>query len=109
MVDVNTGSTARPSELAFCLCHTPRPVPLAVFVKVAGTRWAVEECFQAGKNEAGLDHYQVRLYRAWYRHVTLAMLAHAFLAVTARPAAPPLPEPAQPGGTSQASTPEKGA
>jgi len=58
-------------------------------VKVAGTRWAVEECFQAGKNKAGLDHYQVRLYRAWYRHVTLAMLAHASLAVTARPAAPP--------------------
>ena len=50
-------------------------------MKVAGTRGAVEECFQAGKNEAGLDHYQVRLYRAWYRHVTLAMLALAFLAV----------------------------
>ena len=51
-------------------------------MKVAGTRGAVEECFQAGKNEAGLDHYQVRLYRAWYRHVTLAMLALAWLAVT---------------------------
>jgi SRSO17 transposase len=75
-------STARPSELAFYLCHTPRPVPLAVLVKVAGTRWAVEECFQAGKNEAGLDHYQVRLHAAWYRYVTLAMLALAWLAVT---------------------------
>ena len=52
-------------------------------MQVAGTCWAVEECFQAGKNEAGLDHYQVRLYPAWYRHVTLAMLAHAYLAVTA--------------------------
>ena len=76
-------SIARRSELAFYLCHTPRPVPLAVLVKVAGVRWSVEECFQAGKNdEAGLDHNQVRLYRAWYRCVTLAMLALAWLAVT---------------------------
>jgi SRSO17 transposase len=75
-------SVSRPSELAFYLCHTPQPVPLAVLVKVAGTRWCVEECFQAGKNEAGLDHYQVRLYKAWYRYVTLAMLALAWLAVT---------------------------
>ena len=74
--------TSRPSELAFYLCHTPQPVPLAVLVRVPGTRWAVEECFQAGKNEAGLDHYQVRLYKAWYRYVTLAMLALAWLAAT---------------------------
>jgi SRSO17 transposase len=72
----------RPSELAFYLCHTPGAVPLARLVKVAGARWAVEECFQAAKNEAGIDHYQVRLYKAWYRYVTLAMLALAFLAVT---------------------------
>ncbi|TVZ04741.1 hypothetical protein EAS64_08755 [Trebonia kvetii] len=57
-------SISRPSELAFYLCHTPQPVPLAVLVKVAGTRWCVEECFRVGKNEAGLDHYQVRLYQA---------------------------------------------
>jgi hypothetical protein len=75
-------SVARPSELAFYLCHTPQPVPLAVLVKAAGTRWCAEECFQAGKNEAGLDHYQVRLYKAWYRYFTLAMLALAWLAVT---------------------------
>jgi SRSO17 transposase len=75
-------SIARPSELAFYLCHTPRPVPLGALVTVAGARWSVEECFQAGKNEAGLDHYQVRLYQAWYRYVTLAMLALAWLAVT---------------------------
>jgi len=45
-------------------------------------RWSVEERFQAGKNEAGLDHYQVRLYKAWYRYVALPMLALAWLAVT---------------------------
>ena len=73
---------SRPSELAFYLCHTPRPVPLTRLVRVAGTRWAVEECFQAAKNEAALDHYQVRLYKAWYRYITLAMLALAWLAVT---------------------------
>ena len=73
---------SRPSELAFYLCHTPRAVPLTRLVRVAGTRWAVEECFQAAKNEAALDHYQVRLYKAWYRYVTLAMLALAWLAVT---------------------------
>jgi SRSO17 transposase len=44
----------------------------------------VEDCFAEAKNETGLDHYQVRRYRAWYRHITLSMLAHAFLAVTAR-------------------------
>jgi hypothetical protein len=51
-------------------------------VKVAGTRWCAEEFFQAGKNEEGLDHYQVRLYKAWYRYVTLALLALAWLAAT---------------------------
>jgi SRSO17 transposase len=73
---------SRPSELAFYLCHTPQAVPLTRLVRVAGTRWAVEECFQAAKNEAALDHYQVRLYKACYRYVTLAMLALAWLAVT---------------------------
>jgi len=73
---------SRTSELAFYLCHTPRPASLHTLVTVAGARWAVEECFQAAKNEAALDHYQVRLYEAWYRYVTLAMLALAWLAVT---------------------------
>ena len=40
-----------------------------------------EECFQTGKNEAGLDHYQVRDYTAWYKHMTLAMIALAFLTI----------------------------
>ena len=45
-------------------------------------RWRIEECFQAAKNEAGLASYQVRDYTAWYRHITLAMLAHAYLSAT---------------------------
>jgi SRSO17 transposase len=87
-------SIARPRELAFYLCHTLHPVSLARLAQVAGTRWAVEECFQAGKNEAGLDHYQVRQYKAWYRYVTLAMLALAWLAVTRASLAAPS-EPSQ--------------
>ncbi len=75
-------SRGKKKELAFYLTHSPRPVPLAALVTVAGRRWGIEECFQAAKNEVGLDHFQVRTYHAWYRHVTLAMLAHAWLAVT---------------------------
>jgi SRSO17 transposase len=78
-------------ELAFYRCYSPRPVTLAELAAVAGARWGVEDCFAEAKNEAGLDHYQVRRYRAWYRHITLSMLAHAFLAVTARAARPDLP------------------
>ncbi len=52
---------------------------IADLARVAGMRWAIEECFQAAKNECGLDQYEVRRYVGWYRHITLAMLAHAFL------------------------------
>jgi SRSO17 transposase len=76
-------SISKPSELAFYICHTSTPVPVAELVRVAGSRWGVEETFQFSKNETGLDHYQVRKYDAWYRHITLSMLAAAFLAVTA--------------------------
>ena len=76
-------SISKPSELAYYVCHSSAPMPLAELVRVAGSRWGVEETFQFAKNETGLDHYQVRLYPAWYRHVTLSMLAAAFLAVTA--------------------------
>jgi SRSO17 transposase len=68
-------------ELAFYVCYGPARTTLAELVGVAGTRWVVECSFQQAKGETGLDHYQVRRYDAWYRHVTLAMLANAFLAV----------------------------
>jgi hypothetical protein len=72
-------------------------VPLPELVRVAGIRWSIEEGFQAAKGQVGLDHYQVRNWTAWHRHITLAMLALAFLAVAAndprpsRPAHPNLP------------------
>ncbi|MFH8472413.1 IS701 family transposase [Streptomyces sp. NPDC018000] len=66
-------------ELAFYLCWSPIAVTLAELVRVAGVRWSVEECFQAAKGQVGLDHYQVRNWTSWHRHITLAMLALAFL------------------------------
>ena len=79
--DPSPGKKAR--ELAFYRCAAPTRTPLRELIRVAGARWAIEECFQTAKNETGLDHYQVRKYHAWYRHITLSMLAAAFLAVTA--------------------------
>jgi SRSO17 transposase len=67
--------------LAYFHCYNPRQEPMTELVRVIGARWPIEECFEAAKGEAGLDNYQVRLYHAWYRHITLAMLAMAFLAV----------------------------
>ncbi len=78
-------------ELAFYLCWSPTKVPLAELVRVAGVRWSVEECFQAAKGQVGLDHYQVRNWTAWHRHITLAMLALAFLTAVAASAAPDRP------------------
>jgi SRSO17 transposase len=69
-------------ELAHYLCFAPPDTSLGDLVAVAGRRWAIEESFQTAKSEVGLDHYQVRRYPAWYRHITLAMLAHAYLTVT---------------------------
>ena len=68
-------------ELAYYLCYGPADTSLAELVQVAGLRSTVECGFQQGKVETGLDHHQVRRYQAWYRHVTLSMLAQAFLAV----------------------------
>src|SRR5918994_1511879 len=70
------------AELAFYVCAGPAGTTLEQLVAVAGGRWRIEECFQAAKNEAGLASYQVRDYTAWYRHITLAMLAHAYLSAT---------------------------
>ncbi|KOV70047.1 transposase [Streptomyces sp. AS58] len=76
-------SISKPDEIAYYLAYAPLQVTVQELVRVAGARWAIEECFQAAKNECGLDQYEVRRYVGWYRHITLAMLAHAFLAATA--------------------------
>ncbi len=91
-------------ELAFFRCWSPGPVMLAELIAVAGARWGIEDCFAEAKNETGLDHYQVRKYQAWYRHLTLSMLAHAF---SPSPRTPPGPGP-RPAGTTAASRVKKG-
>jgi SRSO17 transposase len=73
-------------ELAFYHCYNPGRAGFGELVHVAGARWPIEECFGAGKNEVGLDNYQVRTWDAWHRHITMSMLAHTFLAITAHKA-----------------------
>jgi SRSO17 transposase len=74
-------STAEPDDLTYYLTHAPEATTLAQLVRIAGTRWAIENCFEAAKGEVGLDDYEVRSWTGWHRHITLAMLAHAYLAV----------------------------
>lgn len=59
----------------------PNGTSISEAVRVAGARWSIEMGFKITKDELGLDHYEVRSWRAWYRHVTLVMLAHAMLSV----------------------------
>lgn len=88
-------SITKPGELAYFLASTPLQATLADLVRIAGCHWKIEECFQSANNECGLDQYEVRRYTGWHRHITLAMLVHAFLAVTAAHAR----EKGEPGGT----------
>src|SRR5437764_516885 len=76
-----------PDDLAFYLTLAPEGTGLATLVRVAGTRWTIESCFEAAKGEVGLDEYEVRSWTGWHRHVTLAMLAHAYLAAVRKAAA----------------------
>ena len=70
-----------PEDLAYYVAFGPVGTPLAALARVAGQRWAVEECFEVAKQEVGLADYEIRSWHGWYRHITLVMLALAFLAV----------------------------
>ncbi len=72
-------SLSNPEELAYYVCYGPAGTTLEELARVAGTRWAIEECFEEAKGLVGLDQYEVRRWVGWYRHITLAMLAHAYL------------------------------
>jgi SRSO17 transposase len=74
-------SLADPSDVAAYTVFAPAHSTLKAHVQVASLRWTVEESIQVGKGEVGLDHYEVRSWTGWYRHITLAMWAQAFLAV----------------------------
>ncbi len=75
-------SIAKPEELAYYVCFGGAETTLEELVRVAGTRWAIEESFEEAKGQVGLDQYQVRRWVGWYRHITLVLLAQAFLVVT---------------------------
>lgn len=70
-----------PEELAYYIVFAPQHTALAEVVQVAGARWVIETGFEAVKGEAGLDEYETRSWTGWYRHITLSLLAHAFLSV----------------------------
>jgi len=91
-------SLADPDDRAYYVCYGPAATTLAEPVRVAGARWAIEEGLEAAKGEVGLDHYEVRHWAGWYRHVTLCLLAHAFLAAT-RVRANGAPPAGLPGGS----------
>lgn len=74
-------SLSDPTELAYYRAYGPDETALATLVQVAGQRWAIEVGFEDAKDLVGLDQYEVRTWTAWYRHITLALLAHAYLAV----------------------------
>ena len=87
-----------PSELAFYIAYVPDHYvcSLTDLVKVAGIRWAIEDDFQDAKGAIGLDHTQVRGYRAWKRHTTLALAAYALLAIASALAKAAHPQPVLP-------------
>jgi SRSO17 transposase len=74
-------SLADPTDVAYYAVFAPQETSLEAIVHAAGTRWAIEESFESAKGEVGLDQYEVRSWTGWYRHITLALWAHAFLTV----------------------------
>lgn len=74
-------SLSKPDELAYYFVFGPASATLEQVVQVAGTRWQVEQAFELAKGEVGLDEYEVRTWIGWYRHITLAMFALAYLTV----------------------------
>jgi SRSO17 transposase len=75
----------RPAQVRLYRCYTPARTPLAELVRVARLTGAVRELAEAANENVGLNQYQVRKYEPWYRHVTLCLLAAAYLAVTGQP------------------------
>jgi hypothetical protein len=85
----------RLEEVAYYLVHAPTGTPLEEVLRVAGARWTIEDTFKQAKGLVGLDHYEVRSWRGWYRHVTLALLALAALRVATHPGGRPGRRPAR--------------
>src|SRR5262245_40703518 len=74
-------SLSDPTELTAYVVFAPHVTPRATMVQVAGSRWTIEQCFEEAKGAVGLDHYEVRSWTGWHRHITLALWAYALLTV----------------------------
>lgn len=68
-----------PEEIAYYLSKAPTTTPLETIARGAIQRYAIEQCFEEAKDDPGLDHYDVRTWPSWHRHVTLMMMALAWL------------------------------
>jgi SRSO17 transposase len=77
---------SKPDTFTFYLTLAPEATTLADLVRIAGMRWTIEACFEEAKGEVGLDHYEVRSWTGWHRHITFSMLAHAYLTVVRKAA-----------------------
>jgi SRSO17 transposase len=73
-------SVKNPRDMAYYLSNAPKKTPLLTLAQVVTARWTIEQCFREAKSDTGLDEYEVRLWHSWYRHITLVMMAHAWLA-----------------------------
>jgi SRSO17 transposase len=80
-------SIAEPEKISYYLCYGPAHTTVQELIGIAGRRWVIEDCFEVAKGEVGLDEYEVRKWDGWHRHVTLCLLAHAYLAVVRSAAA----------------------
>jgi SRSO17 transposase len=74
-------SISNPDNMRPFICCYPVNTNIQKLVQIAGLRWTVEQSFEETKGEVGLDHYEVRSYHGWYKHISLACCAHALLAV----------------------------
>jgi len=74
-------SVDSPDKIAYYMCLAPADATAQDLAIAAGQRWNIECCFEATKQETGLDEYEVRSWHGWYRHMSLSMLAMAFLTV----------------------------
>ncbi len=81
MGSVRSATLQDPTDITYYRVSTPIGTPIEQVVHIAGMRWTIATCCQTAKAEVGLDHYEVRSWHGGYRHITLCLLAHAFLTV----------------------------
>jgi SRSO17 transposase len=73
---------AEPTKYFFS--NLPADTSLRILVRTAKGRWWVEHSYKELKDELGMDHFEGRQWRGWHHHVTLVLLAYAFLVLQRR-------------------------